>query len=195
VEIHAGGGSHRSGIGYPGVTARSPAAIERRLAALESAERVRGLMARYMTLCDSLGPDTPMDELAALFSEDAIWIGVGARYAQTYGEYRGRAAIVDMLGKYRGPPAHFAFNAHYLCSEAIESGHDTARGRWMMLQCSTYFDGRSDLRSARLVIDFQERAGRWQIERFQTENLFSRPIGRWDDPARIPTPTTEQGKS
>jgi hypothetical protein len=30
--------------------------------------------------------------------------------------------------------------------------------------------------------------GNWRIARFETENIFSRPVDRWDDPAPVPVP-------
>ena len=46
----------------------------------------------------------------------------------------------------------------------------------MMLQVSTYRDGRSDLRSAALTLDFAVEDGAWRIARFVTENIFSRDV-------------------
>lgn len=164
-------------------------ALAERLSALEAQNAIRGVITRYMALCDTLGPDTPMEELGALFARDAIWAGKGARYGAAFGGHRGRAAIIAMLDAYRGPPPHFAFNAHYLASEAIAVKGTSAEGSWMMLQCSTYADGRSDLRSARLEVGFVLEEGAWRIARFDTENLFSRGIGPWNDGAPIPVPT------
>lgn len=170
------------------------AQLAARLALLEAEREVRRTMMRYMDLCDRLDETTPMDELAALFALDAVWVGTGRRYGQTFGEHRGRAAIAAMLGSYRGPPPHFAMNAHFLSSETIAVAADcrAATGAWMMLQTSTYADGRSDLRSARLSVDFTFEEGRWRIARFATENLFSRPVDRWDDPAPVPVPQTKE---
>jgi SnoaL-like domain len=167
--------------------------VGQRLARLEAESAIRAVITRYMTLCDTLGDDTPMDELGALFTRDAQWAGKGARYGAAFGGHRGRAAIVAMLATYRGSPPHFAFNAHYLASEMIRVDDERAEGGWMMLQCSTYADGRSDLRSARLAVGFAVEDGAWRIARFETENLFSRLIDRWDDPALIPVPTSGQG--
>ncbi|WP_281372490.1 nuclear transport factor 2 family protein [Novosphingobium hassiacum] len=162
-----------------------------RLADLEAEGRIRRLMARYMELCDHLDASTPMDELGALFAEDATWSGKGARYGASFGAHRGRAAIVAMLDRYRGPVPHFAMNAHFLCSESIHVTGETAHGSWMMLQTSTYADGRSDLRSARLEVGFIVEDGAWRIGSFETENLFSRPVTGWDNPAEIPVPTDQ----
>ena len=170
--------------------APSPSSIARltaRLDALESQAAMRCVMTDYMALCDRLDASTDMRCLGDLFTPDAVWIGIGSRYAAALGGHRGRAAIVAMLDAYRTPP-HFAFNAHFLTSEKLTVDGDTGKGRWMMLQTASYSNGSSDLRSARLEVDFARTDGRWQIARFATENLFSRPIDRWDDPAAIPVP-------
>ncbi len=159
-----------------------------RVARLEAEREIRAVMMRYMELCDRLDASTPMDELGALFAIDARWVGKGARYGKAFGGHEGRAAIVAMLDAYRGPAPHFALNAHFLGSETIAVDGDRATGNWMMLQTSTYADGRSDLRSARLDVQFAVEEGRWRISRFETENLFSRPVDRWDDPAEVPVP-------
>ncbi|WP_447725836.1 nuclear transport factor 2 family protein [Sphingomonas koreensis] len=161
-----------------------------RLARIEAEGEIRRVMMRYMELCDRLDAITPMDELGELFAVDAVWAGRGQRYGAAFGGHNGRAAIVAMLDSYRVPAPHFAMNAHFLSSETISVAGDcaTATGAWMMLQTSTYTDGRSDLRSARLEVAFAVEEGRWRIARFETENLFSRPVDRWDDPAPVPVP-------
>jgi ketosteroid isomerase-like protein len=163
------------------------AELRRRLEDLEAHVAIRAVVADYMSLCDRLDASTPMQRLADLFTEDAVWQGTGTRYAAAFGERRGRAAILEMFDAYRQPP-HFAFNAHFLTSEKIVVSGDSACGSWLMLQTATYTLGASDLRSARLTISFARHADRWRMYRFETENLFSRPVGRWNDPAPIPLP-------
>lgn len=166
------------------------AAIEARLARLEAADAVRQVATRYFRLCDRLGPETRFDELGALFAADAEWEGRG-RYRAAFGRHRGRAAIVAMLAGYADPP-HFALNVHYLTSEAIViTGAQTASAQWTLLQASTYSDGRSDLRSAHLTLDFVVEEGAWRIARFITENLFSRDVGPWNDEAPISVPASK----
>ena len=165
-----------------------PAMVLARLDALEAEGAIRRVMAEYLRLCDRLDADTPMDVLGELFTEDAVWAGQGARYGVTYGSHDGRAAIVAMLAKYRGPPPHFALNAHFLASEAMSVDGAGATGSWVMLQTSTFADGASRLSAARLDVDFRAEASRWRIARFLTTNLFSRPVSGWDDPTPVPTP-------
>ena len=159
-----------------------------RLAALESENRIRRLMARYMELCDCLDETTPMDELASLFAVDAVWRGMGARYATAFGSHCGRDAIAAMLDAYRGPPPHFAMNAHFLCSESIQIEGNQAEGQWMMLQTSTYNSGSSDLRAAKLRVGFRIEDGDWRISCFEAENLFSRPVDKWDSESKTLVP-------
>jgi ketosteroid isomerase-like protein len=165
------------------------AALLSRLDRLEAESTIRSVVARYFTLCDRLDADTPMDELGELFTEDAVWAGRGARYAASFGEKHGRSAIIAMIDSYRGAVPHFALNAHFLSSETISVEGNVAIGGWMMLQTSTYANGTSDLRAARLTMGFARGSdGNWRIARFETENIFSRPVDRWDDPAPVPVP-------
>ncbi len=135
-----------------------------------------------------------MAAIATLFCRDAVWEGRGSRYAAAFCRHEGREAILAMLDRYRSPVPHFAFNAHYLTSEAIEIDGSRATGRWMMLQTSTYAAGTSDLRSAVLSVDFAAEEGRWRIAHFRTINLFSRPVSMWDDPAPVPIPVNAVGE-
>lgn len=159
-----------------------------RLSRLEAVDAVRKVATRYFRLCDSLGPDTPLDDLGGLFARDAVWEGRG-RYRKAFGRHEGRGAIVAMLASYGNPP-HFKLNAHYLSSEAIEVDGQRATGQWSMLQVSTYCNGRSDLRSATLELDFIVEDGGWRIAHFITTNIFSRDVRPWNDEASISVPDT-----
>lgn len=163
-------------------------ALELRLRQLESEHAVRTCMNRYMELCDALDARTPLDELAGLFSVDAVWEGKGAKYAQSFGGYRGREAIRAMFATYMVEPAHFALNVHFLCSELIRVEGEEATGSWVMLQTSTFASGASHLNAARLTVKFREEEGAWRMAHFQTENLFSRPVDAWNSDAHLPVP-------
>lgn len=162
--------------------------LRQRLELLESEQSIRRCINRYMDLCDHLDAQTPLDELGELFTSDAFWTGKGVRYAATFGGYRGREAIVAMLGKYCVEPAHFALNVHYLTSELIVVDGHQAHGSWNMLQVSSFSQGGSHLNSARLEVDFRMDEGVWRISRFETENRFSRPVSHWNSEERLPVP-------
>jgi len=162
--------------------------LRARLDRLESESAIRALVSTYFELCDSLDETTSLVDLGNLFTEDATWTGTGARYGAAFGTHAGRAAIVAMMGRYQGPPPHFTLNAHFLGSERIAVDGDRAHGHWLMLQTSSYAAGSSDLRAAQLELSFERSAAGWRIGRFETKNLFSRPVDRWDDPTPIPVP-------
>lgn len=164
-------------------------ALEQRLRRFETEHAVRACMNRYMVLCDALDARTPIDELAGLFTLEAVWEGKGAKYAKSFGGYHGREAIAAMFAGYMKSPAHFALNVHFLTSELIEVGEDVVMGSWVMLQTSTFTSGASHLNAARLTVRFAEEEGQWRMAHFQTENLFGRPVQAWNSDADLPVPT------
>ncbi|KMS52083.1 nuclear transport factor 2 family protein [Sphingobium cupriresistens] len=171
-----------------------PATLSQRVALLEAEGAVRRVVMDYFRLCDRLGPSTPMEVLGSLFTRNAVWEGRG-RYRKAFGRHEGRDAIIAMLASYIDPP-HFALNGHYLSSEGIDVLDEShATGRWMMLQVSTYRDGRSDFRSAALTIDCVFEEGAWRMAHFVTESIFCRDVGPWNDKADIsvPQPDAEEG--
>lgn len=164
-----------------------PDTLLKRLEALEAESAIRRVMARYFQLCDHLSPVTPLDELGDLFTTDAKWEGKG-RYAKAFGGYQGREAIVEMIGGYCAPEPHFKMTGHFFSAEHIVADGNTATGKWMMLQCSTYKDDTSDLRSAALEVDFAQADGMWRISHFRSTNIFARQIARWTDSEAIFVP-------
>lgn len=168
----------------------SLATLERRLRRFETQDSVRACMNRYMVLCDGLDAQTPLDELAGLFTQDAVWEGKGAKYAKSFGGYRGRDTIATMFAGYMKSPAHFALNVHFLTSELIEVQDDHVVGSWVMLQTSTFASGASHLNAARLTVRFAQEEGQWRMAHFQTENLFGRPVQAWNSEDDLPVPQT-----
>lgn len=154
--------------------------LQTRVAALEAENAVRQTISRYMALCDVPVRALPGESLGALFTEDAIWEGIGPQYAGKFGRLQGHAAILEMLQRYLPPAPHFATNVHFLTAEHIAVRGRTATGRWIMLQASGYVDGRAELISARLEIDFvcsqsDTPNPKWLIGHFRTERLFDAP--------------------
>ena len=115
--------------------------IEARVRALEDAEAIRRLKARYADRVDARyergGPKPPeqlgplADEIAALFTEDAVWEG-GA-----LGTCSGRAAIRERMAQ-----PTLRFSRHYFVNPQIEVAGDRARARWELLAPCTAADGR-----------------------------------------------------
>lgn len=164
--------------------------ILHRLESLENINAVRKCLTRYMTICDQLDSQSPLQELANLFTKNAIWEGVGEKYQKSLGRYIGRSAIHTMFQNYVLGEPHFAMNAHFLTSENInidETGVE-ANGTWLMLQTSTFHDGKAHLNSARLTIQFSKHEDQWLMSHFQTENIFSRPISHWHSEDDLPVP-------
>lgn len=168
------------------------AALTARLETLEAREGVRSTMMRYMELCDDLHPEADLAALGELFTKDAVWRGGGGKYRSTFGEHRGRDAIVAFLKDYADPP-HFQSNAHFLSSEQIAVENGGVSGQWMMLQCPTFSNSESWLMAAKIEASFRYESGRWRIAKFQTTNIFSRAIADgWNSDAPVPKPAAHK---
>lgn len=166
----------------PDVSHAELQALTRRIEVLEAEAEIRRLQARYMFLCDTPLPEygvkddaERIDLIMALYSEDAIWEGVGDYYENQFGRLEGAPAIrrhfEKFWGKKRDP--ELLFNVHYLTSEQIHVDGDTAEGQWVHCQPWIFSDGTSLLRSSRLNNAFQrDPDGQWKIARTRTENVF-----------------------
>lgn len=162
-----------------------------RLHSFEAEKKVRRCMNTYMLLCDQLGVTSELAALKGLFSEDAVWQGKGKRYAKTFGRYQGREAIGDMFSSYTKEPAHFELNAHFLCNELIDVDLESksANASWMLIQPSSFSNGKSQLSCARITAEFVLLDNVWLISSFTTENIFSRPMNEpWDNSAALAVP-------
>lgn len=162
--------------------------VERLLARvdqLESEAAVRRLQARYMFLCDTPCPEYGIDDDAAridaivgLYTDDAVWEGVGEYYDGQFGRAEGAAAIrrhfEGFWGEKRDPA--LVLNAHYLTSEQVHVQGDEASGQWIHMQPWLFADGTALLRSSRLNNLFRRVDGRWRIARTRTENVFVAPL-------------------
>lgn len=171
------------------MTKETVASLNKRIWTLEQEKNVRACMQHYMALCDVLDVGFDLSSLMDLFTTDAVWQGVGKRYAKTFGAYEGKEAITKMFEKYTLPPAHFALNSHFLTNEFITVSEQAAEGTWLLLQTATFHDGRSQLSSAKLTVTFALENEKWKIKHFQTESLFNRPVAMpWDVDKDLPTP-------
>ncbi|MER5182238.1 nuclear transport factor 2 family protein [Streptomyces sp. NPDC002896] len=139
-------------------------------------DRVMNTLTRYLQLCDVPVPDGAEGELGDLFTDDAVWEGVGPKYGDKFGRTVGREAIVEMISAYLPPNSHFRENVHLLFPGNIDLGDSTARGSWLMQQLSRYESGAAEVMVARLDVTFRFDARRALIRRFRTEQLFSAPL-------------------
>ncbi|EJL81859.1 hypothetical protein PMI16_04585 [Herbaspirillum sp. CF444] len=158
--------------------------IKRRLNVLEAEADIRRIQARYMFLCDTPCPepirsvDERIEKILELYSEDAIWEGVGAYYEGQFGRADGKEAIRKHFQAFWGQKSDPALllNVHYLTSEQIHVNGDEADGQWVHCQPWIFSDGSSLLRSSRLNNLFKKVDGIWKISRTRTENVFVAPL-------------------
>ncbi|WP_311215396.1 MULTISPECIES: nuclear transport factor 2 family protein [unclassified Arthrobacter] len=153
--------------------------VSRRLAALENREAARLTLSRYMDLCDvPREKATTAQDLAEIFTDDAVWEGTGPEYGRKFGSVKGRPAIIAMLMSYLPPARHFTTNIHVLGEASIHSENDHhATGFWMMQQISEYCDGQREIVAARLTVDFTLVRGIARINHFRTQKLLTQALG------------------
>ncbi|WP_284990552.1 nuclear transport factor 2 family protein [Arthrobacter sp. efr-133-TYG-120] len=161
------------------------AALVRRLEVLEAEAEIRRLQARYMFLCDTPCPEPGVendeqriDRILDLYTDEAVWEGVGEYYDNQFGRAVGKYAIRAHFDRFWGEKhdPSLVLNAHYLTSEQIRVAGDEAEGQWIHLQPWLFSDGRALLRSSRLSNSFRNIGGSWKITRTRTENVFIAPL-------------------
>lgn len=139
--------------------------LERRLQALEDAEAIRNLKARYAALCDQ---QYDADRIAALFAEDALWESPGL------GRFEGREAIRNF---FRGASAIFSFAVHYSLNSQIEVDGDTARASWYLFMPCTLAAGNRAMWRASIDHETYARiSGTWMFRHKRSEPLMNVPF-------------------
>lgn len=135
-----------------------------RLRRLEDLEQLRTLKHRYAALCDA---DYQADELADLFTEDAVWDG------GVMGRYAGREAIRTFFA---GAQEQMPFAIHHVSNAVLDIDGDRASGRWHLWQpCLT---GDQALWLAGTYEDRYRREGAtW---RFESVHLHLRMLSPYD---------------
>jgi len=160
-------------------------ALQSEVAALRAEADIRRIQARYMFLCDTPCPEAGVtddndriERILDLYTEDAIWEGVGAYYDNQFGRAVGKAAIRKHFEGFWGQKKDPALllNVHYLTSEQIHVRGDEADGQWVHCQPWVFSDGSSLLRSSRLNNLFRKVDGVWRVARTRTENVFVAPL-------------------
>lgn len=149
--------------------------LERRLAAVEGAQAIERLKARYAELVDAryargaIVAEDRLAELAAriaeLFTEDATWDG-----GRALGVARGRAEIAARM---REPT--LLFSRHYFLKPHIEVAGETARARWDVLCPCTTRDGRPHWMAGIEDDEYRKVDGRWLHQHMKLTVVFLSP--------------------
>jgi ketosteroid isomerase-like protein len=145
---------------------------------------IRRTQARYMFLCDTPCPEFGVKDdaerielILELYTEDAIWEGVGSYYDNQFGRMVGKDALrKHFQGFWQPREPKLLLNCHYLTSEQIHVHGDEADGQWVHCQPWIFSDGSSLLRSSRLNNLFRKVDGVWKVARTRTENVFVAPL-------------------
>ncbi len=160
-------------------------ALQEEVSTLRAEADIRRIQARYMFLCDTPCPEDGVNDdeerirrILDLYTEDAIWEGVGSYYDKQFGQVVGKQAIRAHFEKFWGQKRDPALllNVHYLTSEQIHVRGDEADGQWVHCQPWIFSDGSSLLRSSRLNNLFRKVDGVWKVARTRTENVYVAPL-------------------
>lgn len=160
--------------------------LQQEVATLRAEADIRRIQARYMFLCDTPCPEDGVGDndeeriarILDLYTEDAIWEGVGSYYDNQFGRVIGKAAIRAHFEKFWGQKRDptLLLNVHYLTSEQIHVHGDEADGQWVHMQPWIFSDGSSLIRSSRLNNLFRKEGGVWKVSRTRTENIYVGPL-------------------
>ncbi len=152
------------------------AALERRVAAGEDLDAIQLLKARYGEITDSryrvLEDPAELESLAhqiaALFSEDAVWDGGAA-----LGLCEGREAICE---RFRKPTLRFA--QHFFMKPRIAVDGDSATGRWDILAPCTSLEGKPFWMAGVEDDAYIKVDGVWLHHRMKLDVVFMAPYDR-----------------
>lgn len=154
------------------------AALEARVARSEAHAEILALKSRYGALADARysrkGPrsqgeiDVVADQLAALFTVDAVWEGGGA-----LGRCEGRAAI---RARFREPTLHYAW--HFFVKPEIRVDGERAKGTWDVLAMVTTQAGRAMWMVGVEHDEYAFEDGRWLHTRMQLDSQLMAPYDR-----------------
>lgn len=159
-------------------------ALEARLRALEDVEAIRRLKARYGELVDSRFDETGFlpadrvapiaDEIAALFSADAVWDGAAL------GVSRGRAEIRE-----RFLTSTLTFSWHFFVKPFIEVEGDSATARWDILAPCTREGDKPYWMAGVEDDEYVREDGVWKHRSMKLRVVFMSPYDRgWTKAAK-----------
>lgn len=154
------------------------AVLEARVARAEAHAEILALKSRYGALADARysrkGPraqaeiDVVAEQLAALFTADAVWEGGGA-----LGRCEGRAAIRE---RFREPTLHYAW--HFFVKPEIRVDGERAKGTWDVLAMVTTKEGRAMWMVGVEHDEYVREDGRWLHTRMQLDSRLMAPYDR-----------------
>ncbi|MEV7872241.1 nuclear transport factor 2 family protein [Streptomyces sp. NPDC088124] len=147
----------------------------------------RETLVRYLELCDVPRSADATGRIQDLFTQDAVWEGVGPLYSARFGRATGREAIAAMVSSHLPPSPQFQANVHLLHPGTIMADDGEVRGRWLMQQLSRYGSGEAELVVARLALVFRVDTGRGEalISRFRTERIFETALASAADGTQV----------
>ncbi len=136
----------------------SESKLEARIQRLEDIEALKQLKARYAAHCDD---DYNADELALLFTADAVWDG------GILGRFVGREAIREFFGS---ADKAVPFAIHHVTNPILEIEGDRATGSWYLWQPCTFAEGNQGLWMAGRYNDvYRRESGKWHFEHVSIE--------------------------
>jgi hypothetical protein len=131
--------------------------LKERLQVLEDIEAIRRLKFRYASLCDN---SFQADELATLFTEDAVW-----EAGDPWGDFVGPEAIRDF---FLTMPERVSFAVHALSNGQIEVDGNDATANWRTLIPVSVIEG-DGINPSWMFCDYEDRYrkvfGNWLFTR------------------------------
>ena len=159
------------------------AELEARLADVEAHRAILDLKSLYGTLADARytrkGPkpqaeiDRIAEQLAALFTRDAVWEGGGP-----LGRAQGRSAIFE---RFRKPTLQYSW--HFFVKPEVRVEGDRASGTWDVLAMITTTEGRALWMVGVEHDEYARVDGRWLHTRMQLDSKLMAPYARGWGPA------------
>lgn len=153
------------------------AALEARVASVEAVLAIERLKADYGDLVDRrFSRGAPVDaetldhlvgEIAALFTEDAVWDG-----GPVLGTAQGRRAIAERLHV-----PTLTFSRHLFTKPRIEVDGSSATGRWDLLCPCRTPDGRSWWMCGYEDDEYRRESGTWRLAGMRLTTLFMTETG------------------
>lgn len=141
--------------------------FERRMQAIEDLEAIKKLKYRYAHLVDVGDGVSHPEELAQLFTRDAIW------EAEGLGQFKGREAIK----KFFKEADAFLFQVHHFLQPIIEiDSENNAHGRWDMWLPATTKDGKALWISGLEEDKYEKVNGEWLMSEVKVVVIFQTPF-------------------